>query len=256
MADGTVITGTAALSCATPDDPEGNQCSTPDEPPADEDEDIEGNNEDARETVLTAVSDPPPSITAPPAITAFTGAGATACGAFVSDSALGMATASDNCPGVTITRSNVPAGNFFHVGQTLISYTARDHAGNTAIATQRVTVIDNTPPVISGGSVDKPSLWPPNHKMVDVTVNYSATDNCGSVTNVLRVASNEPINGLGDGDTSPDWEVRDAHHVRLRAERSGRSAGRVYTITITSTDSSGNSSSKQVFVKVPHDQHR
>jgi uncharacterized repeat protein (TIGR01451 family) len=256
VADGTVITSMAALSCPQPSGPEGNQCSTPDEPPADEDEDVEGNNEDARETVLMTVSDPPPSITAPPPVTAFTGAGATACGAFVSDAALGAATASDNCPGVSVTRSNVPAGNFFPVGQTVVTYTARDQAGNTATATQLVTVIDNTPPVISGTSVDKSSLWSPNHKMVDVTVNYSATDNCSSVTSVLRVTSNEPVNGVGDGDTAPDWEVRDAHHVRLRAERSGRGTGRVYTITITATDSAGNSSSKQVSVRVPHGQRR
>ena len=256
VADGTVMTSTVALNCPTPSDPEGNQCSTPDEPPADEDEDIEGNNEDARETVFTVASDPHPSITAPPAITAFTGAGATGCGAFVSDAALGTATANDNCPGVTITRSNVPAGNFFLVGQTIITYTAKDQAGNTATATQRVTIIDNTPPVISGVSVNKPSLWPSDHKLVDLTVNYSATDNCGSVASVLRVTSNEPINGLGDGDTAPDWVVLDAHHVRLRAERSGRGNGRVYTITITSTDSAGNSSSTQVSVRVPHDQRR
>jgi hypothetical protein len=31
-------------------------------------------------------------------------------------------------------------------------------------------VFDNPPPVISGISVDKPTLWPPNHQMVDVTV--------------------------------------------------------------------------------------
>jgi hypothetical protein len=40
--------------------------------------------------------------------------------------------------------------------------------------------------------------------------------------------------------------------VRLRAERSGRGTGRVYTIVITATDEAGNSSSKQVHVTVPH----
>lgn len=256
VANGTVMSSTVALSCSTPGDPEGNECLSPDEPPVDEDEDTEGNNEDVRETVFTTVSDPPPSITAPPPVTAFTGADATECAAFLSDAALGTATASDNCPGVTITRSNVPVGNFFPVGQTVITYTAKDQAGNTATATQRVTVVDNTPPVISQASVDKPLLWPPNHKMVDVTVNYKATDNCGLVTSVLRVASNESVNGHGDGNTSPDWEILDAKHVRLRAERSGRGPGRLYTITITSTDSAGNSSSKQLSVRVAQDQRR
>jgi len=114
----------------------------------------------------------------------------------------------------------------------------------------------NPPPVISNQAVNIQSLNPPNHKMRDVTVSYTVTDNCGSLSNRLNVTSNEPINGTGDGDTAPDWEVVDANHVRLRAERSGRGSGRVYTVTITSTDSAGNSSSKQVFVSVPHDQRR
>jgi hypothetical protein len=52
-------------------------------------------------------------------------------------------------------------------------------------------------------------------------VNYTVNDNCGMPACVLSVTSNEPINGTGDGDTAPDWEIVDAHHVRLRAERAG-----------------------------------
>ena len=48
-----------------------------------------------------------------------------------------------------------------------------------------------------------------------------------------------------DGNTAPDWEIVDSHHVRLRAERSGRGNGRVYTITITCTDGSGNSTQQE-----------
>jgi hypothetical protein len=76
--------------------------------------------------------------------------------------------------------------------------------------------------------------------MIPITVNYTATDNC-SVGCVLTVTSNEPINGLGDGDTAPDWQVVDAHHVTLRSERSGKGTGRVYTITVTCTDPAGHS---------------
>src|SRR4030095_6280377 len=65
----------------------------------------------------------------------------------------------------------------------------------------------------------------------------------------------EPVDGTGDGNTSPDWEVIDAHHVRLRAERTGPGDGRTYTINITCTnDTNQLSSTKKVTVLVPHDQ--
>jgi len=113
--------------------------------------------------------------------------------------------------------------------------------------------VSNPPPVISGLSVDKPVLWPPNHMMVPVTLRYSVSDNCdASLKPVITISSNEPVDGTGDGATSPDWEVIDAHHVLLRAERAGNGSGRIYTITLTVTDSAGSSSSSSVTVNVPH----
>jgi hypothetical protein len=88
--------------------------------------------------------------------------------------------------------------------------------------------------------------------MVDVTVNYNTANNCGPATCTLSVTSNEPVNGGGDGNTAPDWEVIDDHHVRLRAERSGNGTGRIYTITITCTDSMGGTATATTTVRVPH----
>src|SRR5947209_1997477 len=200
---------------------------------------------------VTVVDQTPPTITAPLAVTIATEPSATSCGAFISDAVLGAATANDNCS-VTITRAGVPAGNFFPIRITIITYTATDGGGNTATAIQNVGVIDNTPPLITGAVVDKPTLWPPNHQVVDVTVSYTATDNCGAVNTALSICSNEPLNGTGDGNTATDWEIVDAHHVRLRAERSGRGSERIYTITITAADSHGNTSNQTVSVSVPH----
>jgi uncharacterized repeat protein (TIGR01451 family) len=120
------------------------------------------------------------------------------------------------------------------------------------------TAVSNPPPVITGATADPSVLWPPNHRMINVTVSYDVTDNCplppGSCT--LSVTSNEPVLGHGSGHTSPDWTVVDDHHVLLRAERAGNGNGRIYTIAITCTDSGGNSSSDQVEVAVPHDRGR
>lgn len=143
-----------------------------------------------------------------------------------------------------------PPGSFFPVGSTLVSSSATAGQG----CTRRVVVNDAAPPVITGGSVDPPVLWPPNHQLVPVAVSYASSDNCAGSCS-LSVTSDQPANGQGDGNTEPDWQVVDAHTVLLRAERSGNvKAGRSYTITITCTDTSGNVAQKQVTVRVPHSQ--
>jgi hypothetical protein len=93
--------------------------------------------------------------------------------------------------------------------------------------------------------------------MQDVAISYSVTDNCDPASGIvcdLKVSSNEPPDGPGDGHTSADWQVVDTHNVRLRAERSGSGSGRVYAITITCKDSKGNTATQTVTVTVPHDQ--
>jgi hypothetical protein len=89
--------------------------------------------------------------------------------------------------------------------------------------------------------------------MVDITLSYEIEDNCdANLTPLISITSNQPQNGTGDGDTDVDWEVVDSHHVRLRAERSPHDpGGRIYTILLTVTDSSGASSSRSVNVVVP-----
>jgi len=163
---------------------------------------------------------------------------------------LPSASVSGGCGVVT---STPPSPSFFPLGPTTVTETATRGDGTTTTCTFPVQVLDREPPKITSAAATPPVIDDFNHKMVDVQIGYTATDNSGATVTALSIASNEPIDGLGDGDTSPDWEVIDAHHVRLRGERSGLGTGRIYTITITATDPSGNSATAFVEVSVPHD---
>ena len=186
------------------------------------------------------------TVTCPSNITVANDPGA--CGAVVT---YDMPTETGNCGGVIT--SDHPSGEFFPVGTTTVTLTDTRLDGTTATCTFSVTVNDTEFPVVSSATVDTSTLWSPNHQMVPITVNYTATDNC-SVNCVLTVASNEPIDGLGDGDTAPDWVIIDAHQLLLRAERSGKGNGRIYTITVTCTDPAGNRVVRTVTVNMPKSQ--
>jgi uncharacterized protein len=126
-----------------------------------------------------------------------------------------------------------------------------DSGNNAAVAS---TTASNPAPAITNASASRRTLLLPLSQMVPVTVSYTAADACGPVTSTLSVTSDEPVTGRGQGLaglTSPDWQVVDANHVRLRAERSAKGDGRVYTITITSTDAAGGASTRQATVTVP-----
>lgn len=163
----------------------------------------------------------PPTITAPNDVTANTGPGATSCGTFVSDATLGTAIASDNCQGVSVTRTGVPAGNIFPVGTTTVTYTATDASGNTASDTQTVTVIDNTPPVISCPSNITLEPTCPTGAIATYTAPVG-TDNCPNpiTTRTAGLASGSvfPV-----GTTTVTYSVTDA---------SGNSASCSFTVTV------------------------
>jgi len=161
-------------------------------------------------------------------------------------------TASDNCPGVVVTCTPA-SGTAFVKGVTTVTCKAEDTSGNNVTCSFKVTVTDNEPPVITGESPSPSVLWSPNHQMVDIMVNYTSSDNCGADCRLTAV-SNEPDDGLGDGDTAHDIEIIDAHRLRLRSERSGLGNGRIYTITITCVDDTGNPTTKTVTVTVPKSQ--
>lgn len=116
-------------------------------------------------------------------------------------------------------------------------------------AVQKITnwTFTSPPPTISGVSASPDTIWPPNQKFVDVTVSYGTSDACSAPVCKLRVSSNEPGDGV-------EWNIIDAHHVQLLADRNGNGNGRIYTILITCKDAGGNVSTATVTVTVAHDQ--
>lgn len=107
-----------------------------------------------------------------------------------------------------------------------------------------------TPPALSV-SVTPDVLGSPNHKYVDVEASFVSSGDVASVT-LLSIVSNEPDNGLGDGDTPNDIVIVDNDTFQLRAERSGAGTGRIYTITYQATNTCGVTTTATATVIVPH----
>jgi hypothetical protein len=118
--------------------------------------------------------------------------------------------------------------------------------------------IDETAPVIIASGPF--TMWPPDHEYHTFTLSQliaSVTDDCDPSPSVVisGAGSDEPenSNGLGDGNTWDDIVIsEDCQSIQLRAERNGNGNGRVYTVYVTATDASGNSSTIECNVSVPH----
>lgn len=108
-------------------------------------------------------------------------------------------------------------------------------------------------PPSASAAVTPDVLWPPNHKYVTVTATVNASSDVSAIS-LLSVTSNEPDNGLGDGDKANDIVILDDFTFDLRAERSGAGSGRIYTITYQVTNVCGNSTRVTATVTVPHNQ--
>ena len=141
----------------------------------------------------------------------------------------------------------LPNARSVTLAATISSSTADPNPLNNA--SSATIAILNPAPVIRNARVSPSTMWPPNHKMWNVRVDYTVVGGCGgTATTRLEVASNEPPNGT-------DWEIVDARNLRLRSERNGGGRGRVYTIFIIATDpTTGMSTTSTVPVTVVHDQ--
>ncbi|MHC4570883.1 MAG: right-handed parallel beta-helix repeat-containing protein [Planctomycetota bacterium] len=120
-----------------------------------------------------------------------------------------------------------------------------------------ITVEDTTPPEFSL-TVEPSVLWPANHKMVEITPSWEVSDNCDEWPEVtlVGISSNEDNDSKGGGHTKNGIKIGNDGSIYLRAERSGKGTGRVYTITYQAVDDSGNVTVQEVAVTVPHDRRK
>jgi uncharacterized membrane protein len=96
-------------------------------------------------------------------------------------------------------------------------------------------------------------LWPPNHRMVSMTIaGIADPDDDEVVVEITGITQDEPVNGLGDGDTAPDGVIQSNGTALLRAERAGPANGRVYAVAFTASDDQGGMCTGTVTVGVPH----
>ncbi|HUP61949.1 MAG TPA: HYR domain-containing protein [Thermoanaerobaculia bacterium] len=160
-------------------------------------------------------------------------------------------TATDIVSGSVAVLCTPASGSTFALGATTVDCSATDAANNTGTASFTVTVVDTTPPEVTEVKATPGSLWPPNHQMVNIVVTVTATDltDPSPVSEIVSVSSDQPINGTGDGDTAPDWNITGPLTVELRSERS-HGKDRTYTITVATTDLFGNFTLSTVQVKV------
>jgi hypothetical protein len=218
--------------------------------------DASGNTASCQQTV-TVNDTQAPAITCPSNIVVASNPGT--CSANVNP---GTATATDNCPGTTVTGTRSdghPLTDPYPGGTTTITWTATDASGNTSTCTQTVTVTDTTAPVIVLKS-NTIEMWPPNHSYQSFTVSdfvASASDTCDASVNlnsvyITKVTSDEAENGSGSGNTLNDIVIgSDCKSLQLRAERENSGDGRVYTIYFKVKDASGNFATATKTVLVP-----
>jgi hypothetical protein len=106
----------------------------------------------------------------------------------------------------------------------------------------------------SGAALSQQVLWPPDHKMVALTI--VGLDQSFQLT-ILSIQQDEPINALGSGNTAPDGYIVE-QTAYVRAERAGPGTGRIYFITFNAMDPvTGNTcgpNGMTLQAYVPHDQ--
>jgi hypothetical protein len=163
-------------------------------------------------------------------------------------------------PSQALLGQGMSIGVTLSIGAHAITLRVTDRTGISDTETVSRDVVDTVPPSITV-QLAPTTLWPPNHRMVDILASVTSQDACGGRTVVLAsVTSSEPDDAPGGGDGSTTNDVQGAAtgsedlQFKLRAERDTAGSGRSYSVTYQSTDAHGNVASRSVPVFVTHNQ--
>ncbi|NNF01486.1 MAG: HYR domain-containing protein, partial [Bacteroidia bacterium] len=160
--------------------------------------DADGNNATCTQTV-TVIDNEKPSITCPGPLTVKTDPGD--CNA--TNVVLGTPTFADNCPGATVSND---APFIFNIGNTTVTWTVTDAAGNKETCTQTVTVVDNEKPTITCPGPVTVKTDPGDCNATNVILGTPTfADNCPGAT-----VSNDAPFIFNIGNTTVTWTVTDA----------------------------------------------
>ena len=136
--------------------------------------DASGNTATATQTV-TVNDTTNPAIFAPAAISIFTDT--TSCTA--TNVVLATPVTLDNCSVASVT-NNAPLA--FPIGTTTVTWTVTDGSGNTASATQLVSVTDNVLPTVITQNISVPLNFSGQATITAAMINNGSFDNCGIAT--------------------------------------------------------------------------
>jgi hypothetical protein len=144
------------------------------------------------------------------------------------------------------------------VGNTRIySFTDLSQLGFPTELVVRGQAEDVTPPVISVSATPK-TLWPPNGKMVPVTISGTIKDTESGVNTSTAAYAVTDEYGLIQPSghfTILDASGRYSFTIQLQASRNGNDRdGRQYIITVSAQDKAGNKGSAATGVTVPQNQ--
>ena len=113
--------------------------------------------------------------------------------------------------------------------------------------------LDATPPTLSV-TLNPSTLWPPNDKLVPITATITVQDDYDPEPEI-KLESITATETLAAGDIQDAQLSTDDRSFSLVAKRAGTNqAGRIYTVTYSATDASGNKATASATVTVPHDQ--